>query len=80
MKVEIDKVEKQTPEDIYKLGNVFVAEDNNLYLVSHLENGGYCLVNLTLNQVVAQVRTPLDLIEKEYRTTDKLIDVKIVRA
>ena len=80
MKVEIDEAVNGIPEDVYAVGNVFVADDKNLYLVAKTETVGYCLVNLTLNQVAVTAWTLSDLIKKEYQSTDKLVDVKIVRA
>lgn len=74
MKINFNKVDYK---EMYQVGNIIKAHDDNLFLVAKGSVYGYTLVNLTDNLVTKTYETLEELVNDYWREDDVLVDAEI---
>ena len=74
MKINFNKVDYK---EMYQVGNIIKAHDDNLFLVAKGSVYGYALVNLTDNLVTKTYETLEELADRYGAEDDILVDAEI---
>ena len=77
MKINFKKKQAKV-EEMYQVGNVIKAHDDNLFLVAKGSVYGYALVNLTDNLVTKTYETLEELADRYGAEDDILVDAEIL--